>query len=75
MVFAYKDDHTPIVEVTFDLTNEKPVVPETPEESNPKVESPKTGDDANLWLPVLCMAVSFGGVTAILIHRKKKNRK
>ena len=75
VAFTYKDDHTPIVEVTFDLTNEKPVVPETPEESNPKVNSPKTGDDTNLWLPVLFMAVSAGGVTAILMHRKKKNRK
>ena len=75
VAFTYKDDHTPIVEVTFDLTNEKPVVPETPEESNPKVDSPKTGDDTNLWLPVLCMAVSAGGVTAILMRRKKKNRK
>ena len=29
VVFAYKDDSTPIVEVTFDLTNDKPEVPQT----------------------------------------------
>ena len=28
--FAYADDSTPVVEVTFNLTNEKPEVPETP---------------------------------------------
>ena len=28
VTFAYADDSTPVVEVTFNLTNEKPEVPE-----------------------------------------------
>ena len=30
VTFAYANDSTPVVEVTFNLTNEKPEVPETP---------------------------------------------
>lgn len=75
VVFTYEDDHTPIVEVTFDLTNEKLVVPETPEETTPNVDSPKTGDETNLWLPILLMAVSIVGAAGVLGLRKKRKRK
>lgn len=74
VVFTYVDDSTPIVEVTFDLTNEMPEVPETTE-GIPSSSNPKTGDETNLWLPVVLMAVSISGIAGLLIARRKRKRK
>ena len=67
VVFAYKDDSTPIVEVTFDLTNDKPEVPQTTEGTpgTPSAGNPKTGDETNLWLPVMMLAVSVSGIAGL----------
>lgn len=77
VVFAYKDDSTPIVEVTFDLTNDKPEVPQTTEGTpgTPSAGNPKTGDETNLWLPVVLLAVSVSGIAGLLAARRKKKRK
>lgn len=77
VVFAYKDDSTPIVEVTFDLTNDKPEVPQTPEGTpgTPSAGNPKTGDETNLWLPVVLLAVSVSGIAGLLAARRKRKRK
>lgn len=77
VVFAYKDDSTPIVEVTFDLTNDKPEVPQTTEGTpgTPSVGNPKTGDETNLWLPVVLLAVSVSGIAGLLAARRKRKRK
>lgn len=77
VVFAYKDDSTPIVEVTFDLTNDKPEVPQTTEGTpgTPSAGNPKTGDETNLWLPVLLLAVSVSGIAGLLAARRKRKRK
>ena len=79
VTFAYADDSTPVVEVTFNLTNEKPEVPETP--STPDVpqsheetkvsDAPKTGDNTNIWLPILLLLISTGGMAGLYISRKK----
>ena len=82
VTFAYADDSTPVVEVTFNLTNEKPEVPETPStpdapqfhEGTKVSDAPKTGDNTNIWLPVLLLLMSAGGMTGFYIA-KKKNRK
>ena len=77
VVFAYKDDSTPIVEVTFDLTNDKPEVPQTTEGTpgTPSAVNPKTGDETNLWLPVVLLAVSVSGIAGLLASRRKRKRK
>ena len=77
VVFAYKDDSTPIVEVTFDLTNDKPEVPQTMEGTpgTPSAGNPKTGDETNLWLPVVLLAVSVSGIAGLLAARRKRKRK
>ena len=70
------------MEVTFNLTNEKPEVPETPStpdapqfhEGTKVSDAPKTGDNTNIWLPVLLLLMSAGGMTGFYIA-KKKNRK
>ena len=82
VTFAYADDSTPVVEVTFNLTNEKPEVPETPKtpdtpqshEETKVSNAPKTGDSTNIWLPILLLVISTGGMAGLYI-RKKKNRK
>ena len=77
VVFAYKDDSTPIVEVTFDLTNDKPEVPQTSEGTpgTPSAGNPKTGDETNLWLPVVLLAISVSGIAGLLAARRKRKRK
>lgn len=77
VVFAYKDDSIPIVEVTFDLTNDKPEVPQTTEGTpgTPSAGNPKTGDETNLWLPVVLLAVSVSGIAGLLAARRKRKRK
>ena len=77
VVFAYKDDSTPIVEVTFDLTNDKPEVPQITEGTpgTPSAGNPKTGDETNLWLPVVLLAVSVSGIAGLLAARRKRKRK
>lgn len=77
VVFAYKDDSTPIVEVTFDLTNDKPEMPQTTEGTpgTPSAGNPKTGDETNLWLPVVLLAVSESGIAGLLAARRKRKRK
>ena len=77
VVFTYKDDSTPIVEVTFDLTNDKPEVPQTTEGTpgTPSAGNPKTGDETNLWLPVVLLAVSVSGIAGLLAARRKRKRK
>ena len=80
--FAYADGHTPVVEYSLDLTNEKlleeqpkeeqPGTPGTPESTVTTAHSPKTGDDTNIWLFVTAMVVSAGGV-GYLTWKKKRN--
>ena len=83
VVFDYVGDHTPVVEYSLELTNEKlpeeqpkeeeAVTPGTPENKATSVQSPKTGDDTNIWLFVAAMVVSAGGV-GYLTWKKKRNR-
>ena len=82
VTFAYADDSTPVVEVTFNLTNEKPEVPETPNtpdtpqshEETKVSNAPKTGDSTNIWLPILLLVISTGGMAGLYICKKRKNK-
>ena len=79
VTFAYADDSTPVVEVTFNLTNEKPEVPETPNtpqshEETKVSNAPKTGDSTNIWLPILLLVISTGGMAGLYICRKRKSK-
>ena len=82
VIFAYADDSTPVVEVTFNLTNEKPEVPETPNtpdtpqshEETKVSNAPKTGDSTNIWLPILLLVISTGGMAGLYISRKRKTK-
>ena len=78
VIFTYQDDTTPVVEVTFDLINE--AVPETPgtpgnTPGTPVSDSPKTGDETNLWLPVVLMALSISGIAGLAAAGRKRKRK
>ena len=82
VTFAYANDSTPVVEVTFNLTNEKPEVPETPNtpetpqshEETKVSNAPKTGDSTNIWLPILLLVISTGGMAGFYICRKRKSK-
>ena len=86
--FEYVNDHTPVIEYTLDLTNEKAPEKDTPEtsenqEGNTPVShgsdatsvsnSPKTGDNTNIAIFVLALAVSAGCLgTVVAVRRKRK---
>lgn len=79
ITFAYVDDHTPVVEYSLELTNEKVPEEQTTEEQpgNPEhtvttAHSPKTGDDTNIWLFLAAMVVSAGGVGYLTWRKKRK---
>ncbi|WP_379692641.1 LPXTG cell wall anchor domain-containing protein [Mediterraneibacter gnavus] len=70
------------MEVTFNLTNEKPEVLETPNtqdtpqshEETKVSNAPKTGDSTNIWLPILLLVISTGGMAGLYIIRKRKSK-
>lgn len=66
IVFTYQDDKTKEIEITKELTNER--IP-----TGDYVKSPKTGDDTNIWLPILLLVLSVGGIAGIFWYTKKKN--
>ena len=78
----YSNETLTVVEVTFNLTNEKPEVPETPNtpdtpqshEETKVSNAPKTGDSTNIWLPILLLIISTGGMAGLYISRKRKNK-
>lgn len=58
------------VYIIFSLENQ-PGTPDTPNNTT-SVNSPKTGDDTNIWLFVAAMVVSAGGMIVLLVKRKRK---
>lgn len=67
IVFAYTDDKTKEIVITKELTNEK--APETTETT-----APRTGDSTNLWLPILLVLLSAGGIAAVVWYVKKRKQ-
>ena len=63
VIFEYKDDKTPVVEVQFEILNKKE-----------ETKAPRTGDKANVILWAMLAGVSAIGAGAIY-YRRKKNRK
>ena len=43
----------------------------TPEKTTEKTNAPKTGDSTNIWLPILLLVISTGGMAGLYISRKK----
>lgn len=86
--FEYVNDSTPVIEYTLDLTNEKAPekdIPETSENQEGSTpvshssdatsvsSSPKTGDNTNIAIFVLALAVSAGCLgTVVTVKRKRK---
>ena len=85
--FEYINDRTPVIEYTLDLTNEKAPEKDTPETSENQEgstpvshssdatsvsSSPKTGDNTNIAIFVLALAVSAGCLGTVIIMRKKR---
>lgn len=86
--FEYVNDRTPVIEYTLDLTNEKAPEKDTPETSENQEgstpvshssdatsvsNSPKTGDNTNIAIFVLALAVSAGCLgTVVTVKRKRK---
>lgn len=66
IVFEYKDDETPVIEVSKEIQNKKiPQKPGTP------TNAPKTGDDTNWMLPVMAILASGFCAVYVMIHKKK----
>ena len=78
----YKDSADTILGNCDNLINEKPEVPETPNtpdtpqshEETKVSNAPKTGDSTNIWLPILLLIISTGGMAGLYISRKRKNK-
>lgn len=86
--FEYVNDRTPVIEYTLDLTNKKAPEKDTPETSENQgvstsgshgsdatsvSNSPKTGDNTNIAIFVLVLAVSAGCLgTVVTVKRKRK---
>ena len=70
------------MEVTFNLTNEKPEVPETPNtpdtpqshEETKVSNAPKTGDNQKIWAFVLLALASAETATGVNVYRRKKSK-
>ena len=85
--FEYVNDRTPVIEYTLDLTNEKAPEKDTPETSENQggstpvshssdatsvSSSPKTGDNTNIAIFVLALAVSAGCLGGVVAVRRKR---
>ena len=81
IVFEYADQNTPIIEVALDLTNKETETTSSGGTSDDGTSTtagtPKTGDETNLWLPILVMLASASLAAGILVgsHKKKKENK
>ena len=74
ITFEYVDDKTPVVEYQMELTNEKETESQPGTPDNPtSVNTPKTGDDTNIWIFILAMLLSAGGIATFIIMKKRKN--
>lgn len=67
------DQNTPIIEVTKNLTN-KEKAPENPGTPGNPGSNPKTGDETNLWLPIVLMLAAGNVVAGILFGSRKKKK-
>lgn len=67
------DQNTPIIEVTKNLTN-KEKTPENPGTLGNPGSNPKTGDETNLWLPIVFMLAAGSVVAGILFGSRKKKK-
>ena len=43
-------------------------------QSQSQLNAPKTGDSTNIWLPILLLVISTGGMAGLYICRKRKSK-
>lgn len=65
--FEYKDGKTKVIEIVKEIKNTK-----SPSGSTPTGNSPKTGDNTNIWLPILLAVLSACGIGGVIWYKKKK---
>lgn len=68
VVFTYKDDKTKVIEITKEVKNTRKPGVEAP-------AAPKTGDSTNIWIPIAVALFAIGGITVVIIRKRKRNRR
>lgn len=59
-------------DITFEVTDTAEIQKVVMKDEAVPTDVPKTGDETNLWLPVLLMALSAAGLAGLLVSRRKK---
>lgn len=62
-------------DITFEVTDTPEIQKVVMKDEAAPTDVPKTGDETNLWLPVLLMVLSATGFAGLVISRKKKRSK
>lgn len=61
-------------DITFEVTDTAEIQKVVMKDEAVPTDVPKTGDETNLWLPVLLMALSAAGLAGLVVSRRKKKR-
>ncbi len=61
-------------DITFEVTDTAGIQKVAMKDEAVPADAPKTGDETNLWLPVLLMALSAAGLAGLAVSRRKKKR-
>lgn len=59
-------------DITFEVTDTAEIQKVVMKDEAVLNDVPKTGDETNLWLPVLLMALSAAGLAGLVVSRRKK---
>lgn len=59
-------------DITFEVTDTAEIQKVVMKDEAVLTDVPKTGDETNLWLPVLLMALSAVGLAGLMVSRRKK---
>lgn len=59
-------------DITFEVTDTAEIQKVVMKDEAVPTDVPKTGDETNLWLPILLMALSAVGLAGLLVGRRKK---
>lgn len=62
-------------DITFEVTDTAEIQKVAMKDEAVPTDVPKTGDETNLWLPALLMALSAAGLAGLLVSRRKKKHR
>lgn len=62
-------------DITFEVKDTAEIQKVVMKDEAKPTDVPKTGDDTNLWLPLLLMVLSAAGLTGLAVSRRRKKRK